>query len=333
MSHESRSTAEIERDIERERAALAQSLGDLQDRFSVEGVARQVTDQVVRHGGDLSHSVGRSVKDNPIALALTGVGLAWLIYSDSHRNAADGSGTDGPATTGLNRPHTGVGVSSGRSTSASAMGAVKNAGAEASRRWDRMSSEMNKQGQRARASAADLYQRLHEGTENMSEEARDRVVKAREAAYRAQLQVEHAASRAGRGASDLFHDQPLLIGALAIAAGAALGSVLPRTKAEDSAFGEQSDHVFEEAERIFSEEHAKAQKVGSAVASEVKTVAKEESPRRSQGPRRQDCRAGRRQRGQGSNEACGQQGKARSREAGSRQSEDLIEPPGGTPPR
>lgn len=279
MSHESRSTAEIEREIERERAALAQSLGALQDRFSVEGITRQVTDQVVRHGGDLSHSVGRSVKDNPIALALTGVGLAWLIYSDSHRHADSAAGTAVSAATDRTPPHTGVGVSSGHSASSSAMGAVKNAGAEAARRWDRMSSELDKQGQRARASAADLYQRLHEGTENMSEAARDRVVKAREAAYHAQLQVERTAARAKRGASDLFHEQPLLIGALAIAAGAALGSVLPRTKAEDAAFGAQSDHVFEEAERIFAEEWAKAEKVGSAVASEVKAVAKEEKAR------------------------------------------------------
>ena len=41
MTNDSRNPEEIEREIERERAGLADTLDDLQDRFSVEGIARQ----------------------------------------------------------------------------------------------------------------------------------------------------------------------------------------------------------------------------------------------------------------------------------------------------
>ena len=52
MTNETRSPKEIERDIERERAGLTNTLSDLQDRFSIESLARQVSDQVREHGGE-----------------------------------------------------------------------------------------------------------------------------------------------------------------------------------------------------------------------------------------------------------------------------------------
>jgi hypothetical protein len=86
MTNDTRSPAEIERDIERERAGLSHTLEDLQDKFSVEGVVRQVSDQFREHGGDFGRSVTDAVKRNPIGLALTGVGLAWLMFGDSTGN-------------------------------------------------------------------------------------------------------------------------------------------------------------------------------------------------------------------------------------------------------
>jgi uncharacterized protein YjbJ (UPF0337 family) len=41
----------------------------------------------------------------------------------------------------------------------------------------------------------------------------------------------------------LFDQQPLIAGALAFAAGAALGAALPHTKQEDQLIGEQADKV------------------------------------------------------------------------------------------
>ena len=82
MTSDTRSPEEIEREIERERAGLSSTLDDLQNRFSVETIARQFTDQFREHGGDIGRSVSDAVKRNPVALALTGVGLAWLMMGD-----------------------------------------------------------------------------------------------------------------------------------------------------------------------------------------------------------------------------------------------------------
>ena len=75
MTSNNRSPEEIEREIERERAGLTSTLDDLQDKFSVETIARQFSDQFREHGGDIGRSVTDAVKRNPIALALTGVGV------------------------------------------------------------------------------------------------------------------------------------------------------------------------------------------------------------------------------------------------------------------
>ncbi len=88
MSTDTRTPDEIERDIEHERAALTHTIDDLQDRFSFEGVVNQIGEQLRENGGDISRTVGRSVRENPMALALTGVGLAWLIF---------GKGSSAPA--------------------------------------------------------------------------------------------------------------------------------------------------------------------------------------------------------------------------------------------
>ena len=82
MTNDTRNPEEIERDIERERAGLTNTLDDLQDRFSVETIARQFTDQFREHGGDIGRSISDAVKRNPVALALTGVGLAWLMMGN-----------------------------------------------------------------------------------------------------------------------------------------------------------------------------------------------------------------------------------------------------------
>lgn len=82
MTNENRTPAEIEREIEHERAGLTDTLDNLQDKFSVETIARQLSDQFREHGGDVGRSISEAVKRNPVALALTGVGLAWLMMGD-----------------------------------------------------------------------------------------------------------------------------------------------------------------------------------------------------------------------------------------------------------
>jgi hypothetical protein len=81
-----RTSAEIEREIEEERAGLARSLDDLQRQFTPEAVMNTATDYFRRN--DIGRTLARQVRDNPLAVAVTGIGLAWLIFGSNRTNAA-----------------------------------------------------------------------------------------------------------------------------------------------------------------------------------------------------------------------------------------------------
>ncbi|KIN65855.1 hypothetical protein Z945_902 [Sulfitobacter noctilucae] len=385
MTNEHRSSEEIEREIERERAGLTNTLDELQNRFSVDTVVRQVSEQFRANGGDIARSVSRSVKENPVALALTGVGLAWMIFGSGSREDRRGSRVDysddyrrtartqarsmrdredyGTASTDYagSRHHTGysddtgfrranprdpyydgpyasddlpswarstdshssdngqgVGerlsdaagnVSDKASAAASSVAQKANdlgssarntasdfgddarekagnlgsaaranaaaAGAAISDSANAIGSKARDVGSAAADRAAAMRARLAEGTENLSEEARLRVIAAREKAIEARDAAIAQARRSSARASDMFEDQPLVAGALAIAVGAAIGAALPRTRIEDEYLGEQSDNLMQEAERVFAEEKQKLGKVVDAAKDEAQTIADE----------------------------------------------------------
>ena len=59
--------------------------------------------------------------------------------------------------------------------------------------------------------------------------------------------VQSQADQLTRGVSNLFNQQPLVVGALAFAAGAALGATLPHTEQEDQLLGEHADKLRRQA--------------------------------------------------------------------------------------
>ncbi|RKF12613.1 DUF3618 domain-containing protein [Roseovarius spongiae] len=344
MTNDNRSPEEIERDIKRERAGLSETLDDLQDKFSVETIARQVTDQFREHGGDIGRSVSTAVKSNPVALALTGVGIAWLMmgnrsgddpgrvpYRHSHddldrdrsrdhatldtREPASGprarpvrprplySGRYGSSHTAPDWARTrdeddDAGIAQGARDAAANAGnrvadaasglgeGARDAGASVADKAKSATASARDAGSSALHSAQDmassasdraaaLRDRLARGTEDLTEEARQRVVRARERALEAREAAADYARRGSDRAVDIFEEQPLIAGALAVAFGAAVGAVLPRTRVEDEYFGEQSDQLIDEAERILAEEKEKIGKVAETVTEEAKQAARD----------------------------------------------------------
>ncbi|MDF1707639.1 MAG: DUF3618 domain-containing protein [Paracoccaceae bacterium] len=284
-----RSPEEIERQLERERAGLSEDLHDLRTKFSVDTLVREAAGQLRAHSGDIGASVSRAVKENPLAIAVTGVGLAWLIFGDrSGRGAVQ---RDDDRDHGDRRDYREFYARSQygapRSWASGNRGVTRDAdvpawmrGVDVTQDAESQEDEGESAAQRmARASgaardrlhetadsvkerAAALRERLAEGTEHLTEEGRARVIAAREKAHEAR-EAAMAQMRHGREkAADLFEEQPMIAGALAMAIGAAVGAALPHTRFEDEHFGQTSDELIHEAERILAEERAK---LGEAV--------------------------------------------------------------------
>ena len=125
------------------------------------------------------------------------------------------------------------------------------------RKTDTLTDTAEAVGAKAKATVERLRTRIDDGLETLPEAARERVRKARRAAIAAQAEVEARARETASAARQTARENPLLVGALALAAGAAVAALLPRTSVENRTLGAHRDRLFDEAERIYKEERAR----------------------------------------------------------------------------
>lgn len=305
MTNDNRTSDEIERDIADERAQMSDTINDLQKKFSVTSIVDELGTMVRTQGGDLGRAISHTVGRNPAAVALVGVGLAWLFLGPNRSRAAqsaDDSQSD-DAFSQSDRDTWGEdGASSGRRAATEAgdrdqywygdeqLARVRKTRGRAGDGRNRSKSGDAAQGgvgtmQNAASAAgdavsgaagsvseaaSDLTARLSHGLEDLSEDARARVVAARRAALDALLASQAAMKKGAQAASNFFADQPLVVGALAVALGAAMGGVLPGSKLEDDTLGASRDRLFADAQKLFREERDKAMAAVRGAASDVK---------------------------------------------------------------
>jgi len=301
MNNETRTPDEIERDILDERSRMSESINTLQKKFSVEAIVGDVGEMFRTQGGELGRSISQTVGRNPAAVALVGVGLAWLFLGKSrngsttpaddvwgdrmdrmHNRGTTGSWErQGQASSGRNKPYwydydqmSNSRLSDARGlagdpsdwvdpdTATGVVGAVKGA---AHAVGDAVSGAAGSVGR----AASDLSARLMHGLEDLSEDARSRVVAARRAAHDARMASGAAMKRGAEVATNFFDDQPLVVGALAVAVGAAMGGILPHTRVEDETLGASSDRLFADAQALFREERDKAMAAVKAAAADM----------------------------------------------------------------
>ncbi|CTQ48183.1 DUF3618 domain-containing protein [Jannaschia donghaensis] len=269
---------DIERDIEKERVALSRSLNELQRQISPDAIVNRVSALLRENGGDVADSALRQARANPMALALTGAGVAWLFAGPAKKVHDPALLTDRRPSAVRNRPRVGYDerdytkVSGFRRTQPDESFERRVARAEddtydpavhASAVPPATSQTRSARGKRS------LRDRLMEGTEMMTDAARDRVIAAREAAIAAEQRLEARARDYGMAGKEAFNSQPLMGALVAFGIGALAGALLPRTRTEDRHLGAARDRAMMEAERIYRSEAAKLRAQAEALAEET----------------------------------------------------------------
>ena len=80
----------IELELAATRARLDGTLDALQQKLSPGGLVSQATTYFKEGSGmDLSHNIGRSLREHPVPVALAGLALGWLLMAGSRRGGAD----------------------------------------------------------------------------------------------------------------------------------------------------------------------------------------------------------------------------------------------------
>lgn len=194
--------------------------------------------------GGFVRDLGEAARSNPISAALIGMGAVWLFASHSQR------GSELIRRSGIDRLPDAArdvweGTSSNIRSGADSFGDTANEAAERIRRQGNAAMEgMTEAGQRLVRSASNYAGDLPDRAGNLFDDARVTL-------------------------SDLFKSQPLAIGAVGIAIGAAIAAALPTTEAEAEYLGESSEFVKRKAGEIAGEQAERAAETGMKVADAV----------------------------------------------------------------
>lgn len=257
-------TAALRADIDETRAHMSETIDELGERLNPQHVREQITERVkdgirdatigrarhmARQAGDkvrhASDSVLDVVRENPIPVAMLGVGAAWLLMNGRGGRRHDMRNTDS-TWHGASEPY------------------VED--------WDHVSEEG---GDGLPAKVREKAEAVREKAEAVVDRSEDVVHRAAARTRRAAERVGHQARRQARQAEDYYYRNPLVLGVLALGAGLALGMAAPASEAENRWFGDARDRVVDKARKVAREKGTQVQHVAERVYEEGKRVARE----------------------------------------------------------
>lgn len=269
----SKTTNEIEREIEQTRAEIDATLAALRSRMSVGEMIEEVSRQFRNSGGsEFARNFGRQVRDNPLPLALIGAGIAWLMIGNGrarYRHEHDFEAYEPEPFDLLEEeydpdyeydPYTGT-----RSSQLPPTGAGPSAGAAVAPGADLQANGGDRQAHRGDGggglgeTVSDAASRAGEAASSAASAVSETVSRqARWAARRTSAGAARAGRTVQRNFLDLVEEQPLVVGAIGVAIGAAIGALLPPTRTEDEWVGPARDRLRDEAARAGREQYEKA---------------------------------------------------------------------------
>lgn len=291
-NNDNRRPEEIESDIERTRADFSSTIDAIQSKLTPSELMDQAVDYALSTTpGAFSANLVNTVRDNPIPVALVGIGVAWLMAAGRQPYQAprmrrqrmarrtsfypEGDfgyeGDMGYDQTSMSTGSSGDGVLHRAAAKTSEMGRdVKGKASEVGQRISESASEMTGRVQQAGQSAR---ARLQETTSTAQARMNEMSQRSREQYYRTKERVGH-----------YVDEQPLVVGALGIALGAMLGALLPTTRRENELMGstrddlvgraketarEQAEHVKQSAQRVADVAKQEAERFKNEAASSV----------------------------------------------------------------
>ena len=240
-------TAEIEREIDHTRRELALTLAALERKLAARYLVEKGFDMFKDTLGD-DYGLKRGldiVRDNPVPIALIGIGAAWLLASNS--GVVDRIAQD-QRITAARRRVTGLASDVGNragelaSTVAERVGIAGNG---ADRPLGYTGNPMVDEADTRTDSTGWVHQ--------VSDMAQDAIRSARDSGGAMLDRTQDQASRIADQVTDAFERHPLLIGAIGVMAGAMIAALLPATRVEDEWFGGARDELWQRAEAVGQE--------------------------------------------------------------------------------
>lgn len=262
--------------IENTRARLETTINSIGERLSPENLidqakasAREATRERIndmkneanRKVEDVSNTLGQTIRDNPLPVALIGVGLGWLWLSGRNKpydyqgreyvyrsegygayNQEDGNHLDaarewvGEATSAADRQ----------------VARIKDRAEEAAQAIGETVGDVTQRaGETAGESVYRAAEAIGEATETIQERVGETALRTRREAERLRREAEWRSratvNRTRQSFWETMNNNPLVVGAVAAMAGVAIGATIPSTDYENQLLGETRDRLLDEA--------------------------------------------------------------------------------------
>jgi hypothetical protein len=276
-----KSVAELDRETQEKRERIEARIGEIKQRLSPGQLMDELLSYTKDGGNRFVSNFGAQISANPIPAALVGVGLVWLMSSNVNvqsrpavstwrdyeeeypyarvssgglrrtSHAADNSGqwwsefeTDSGSR--YRAPSDSLGRRAGHFTDAAGKkfaGFIDETGNRIRQFQDESGNALDETLNWAKHSWRDTQRNVGMQFGNAANAVSSAVDNVRSNASGIGGAVQSQADQLSRQIATLFDQQPLVAGALAFAAGAALGATLPSTPQEDALVGQQADAV------------------------------------------------------------------------------------------
>lgn len=272
---------DIERSLERDRVALAQSLVALRDRMRPANLVAEGKDALLQQASPILNRVDEAVRGQPVVAALAGVALAALIFGRRAVSDVEAAGTV-PAMAGtkfeaLTRWEDEGGppapepadpdedwLSEAQGARETARGLLRQIDDAARRGLAPAALLAKHRAEVVSALAVETKAALGKGLESLSGAAREQALAARERIYLGRVAI----AEKGRQTVDA---RPLATGLAMAAAGAVLAWLFPPTETEDRLLGEARDRLAADVKAMARREAVNASALGRTLSSALKT--------------------------------------------------------------
>ncbi|MCM5704535.1 DUF3618 domain-containing protein [Larsenimonas salina] len=267
---DTRSPEEIEADIKSTRSHLDETLSDFQARFSSDSMMNTAMDYVKSDSAkEYFSNLSRSIKENPVPTAMIGLGIGWLIYSsNSSKSGSVPNHFDDKRQAQARHNAAATPPQTHEYDSAPSQRVGDGAPGAYAFGPDTAEPHSNQDGQSLRDRASSALGSAGDKANDARHGASDHMGRLKDSAGE---QLHNASSKArdtGNWLSNLAEENPVCAGALGLAAGALLGSLIPSTRTEQKAMGDARDQVVDKATEAGSEQLERASDKAKAKAEE-----------------------------------------------------------------
>lgn len=269
-----KSPEKLEQEVNATRARIGDRLETLSSRLSPGDMLDQVLGVAREHGGEFTHNLTVQLKNNPVPLVLTGIGLAWLMLGSANNTGGYSSRRRGYDDDDDSLRYGDENSEYPYDTYASA-----GEGAEHAQGYDGDSGDEPGLVDKAKdvmgkvSDEADQLKRSARGKmQHASEAVHQRMRSARRNMGSTRQMARQNMRTAQESMTDFLEQQPVLAASLGVALGAAIGALLPETEMEERVMGSASEEVMNKARSVAGDQYDKVRESAKEMVQKTRQV-------------------------------------------------------------